>query len=68
MDDEGVKFIFIPTHQDSTAPSAPVFDRRVSCFQYWWRVGRCSNDKRRWDHFEGFLRKGGHCARVVSFR
>jgi hypothetical protein len=64
MDDEGVKFIFIRTHQDSTAPSAPIFDRRVLIFQHWWRVGRCSRDKRRRNHFEDFLRKGGHCATV----
>ena len=65
MDDEGVKFISIRMHQDSTAPSAPIFDRRVLIFQQWWRVGRCSRDKRRRNQFEGFLRKkGGHCATV----
>jgi hypothetical protein len=61
MNDEDVGFIFIRTHQNSTAISTPVFDRRILCFQQGRGVWRSLNDKRWWHHLEDFLRQGGHC-------
>jgi hypothetical protein len=34
MDHKGVDFIFVHTHQDGTAISAFVFDRRIMPFQH----------------------------------
>jgi hypothetical protein len=60
MDHEGVDFIFVHTHQDGTAISAFVFDRRIMPFQHWRRAGHRFNGKRRRNNLEGLLSKGGH--------
>jgi hypothetical protein len=67
MDHEGGS-IFIHAHQDSTAISARVFDRRAKRFQHWRRVVYCCNGKRRRDDLERPLWKGNHSQLVATFR
>jgi hypothetical protein len=44
MDHERVDFTFVSTHQDGTTISAFAFDRRITRFQHWRRLGHPFNE------------------------
>jgi hypothetical protein len=65
MNHQRTSFTPVPTHQEGATVSAFQFDRRVGHLQCWRRRGHTFNE-RRWNDFEGFLRKGGHCCNQLS--
>ena len=69
MDHERRGFTFVHTHQDGTALSTFVFDRRIGLhFEHWRRLGHPFIDKRRRNDLEGLLSKGGHCCNQFQIR
>ena len=67
MDYERVGFTFVHMHQDDTAISAFVFDRRIRHLQHWRRRGYRFNERRRND-LERPLWKSGHCCNRFEIR
>jgi len=57
--DEGVNWlVLVRPHQDGTAISASVLDRRTNGFPRWRGLVYGTKDQRRWNHLEGLLWKG----------
>jgi hypothetical protein len=67
VDYERVGFTFVHMHQDGTAISAFVFDRRIWHLQHWRRRGYRFNERRRND-LERPLWKSGHCCNRFEIR